>query len=247
MMNGYFEYSPPNHLQDMINCYWAYKAAPSVCTNVDKPIIPDGCVDIIFDLTYPKSEKCFVVGAMTKPILNHRTNLIGVRFNPGWASIFLQFPVHEITDLIVDYSEFVGQKASRYSEQFKPLTSTKAQINYLNTIISNCSSNSAYIPSQIANSLLLIQKNNGGCSVQYLSDEVGWSRHHLTRKFQYYTGLSPKFFSQVTRLKAFVKRFKTQKNHDWAQLSLEIGYYDQSHMINEFQKITGLTPEKYLC
>jgi len=246
-MNGYFEYLPPNHLQRMINCYWSYKAEPSVCTNSSKPIIPDGCVDIIFDLTYPKNKKCFVVGAMTKPIINHHTNLLGVRFNPGWASNFLQFPVHEITDLIVDYSEFKEHEANQYSEQFKMLTSTKVQISYLNTIISMNFNNSSYIPPQIAKSLFLIQKNNGGCSVQYLSDEVGWSRHHLARKFHDYTGLAPKFFSQVIRLKAFIKRFETQKNCDWAQLSLETGYYDQSHMINEFQNITGLTPEKYLC
>ncbi len=43
-----------------------------------------------------------------------------------------------------------------------------------------------------------------------------------------------------------IKQYKTDKFYNWSQLSVDGGYYDQSHMINEFKKITGLTPIEFL-
>jgi AraC-like DNA-binding protein len=32
---------------------------------------------------------------------------------------------------------------------------------------------------------------------------------------------------------------------DWAQIALECGFFDQSHLVNEFRAISGLTPSTY--
>jgi AraC-like DNA-binding protein len=32
----------------------------------------------------------------------------------------------------------------------------------------------------------------------------------------------------------------------WAELAFECGFYDQSHLISEFRRITGRTPETFL-
>ena len=32
----------------------------------------------------------------------------------------------------------------------------------------------------------------------------------------------------------------------WAEVALTAGYYDQSHLINEFRSITGITPARYV-
>ena len=33
---------------------------------------------------------------------------------------------------------------------------------------------------------------------------------------------------------------------DWADLAAECGYFDQSHMIHDFQEFSGLSPVEYL-
>jgi len=33
---------------------------------------------------------------------------------------------------------------------------------------------------------------------------------------------------------------------DWAQLALTCGYFDQSHLINDFEEFSGLSPTEYL-
>jgi AraC-like DNA-binding protein len=32
---------------------------------------------------------------------------------------------------------------------------------------------------------------------------------------------------------------------DWAELALELGYFDQAHLINDFRAIVGCTPVEY--
>jgi hypothetical protein len=71
--NGYNEYTPPASLQSYIDCYWSYVTDTATISSHNKPIIPDGCIDIIFDLNHPKTLMSFVVGAMTKPIVNNKT------------------------------------------------------------------------------------------------------------------------------------------------------------------------------
>jgi AraC-like DNA-binding protein len=246
IINGYNEYIPPASLQLYLDCYWSYVTDTAAISSHKKPIIPDGCIDIIFDLNHPTNLKSFVVGAMTMPIVNSRTNLVGVRFKPGMAYPFIKIPVHELTDLLVDYFEFAGQEANHISSQLVDLNSTKHQISLLNNIFTKKLSALNAVENQMLRALNLIQSTGGGILVKQISDEVGWSRQHFTRKCLSYTGLTPKFLNQVIRIKKVIKEYKTDKFYNWSQLSVDGGYYDQSPMINEFRKITGLTPIEFL-
>ncbi len=247
IINGYNEYPPSANLRAYLDCYWSYVADTTVLLSHKTPIIPDGCVDIIFDLNPRTNLKSFVIGAMTKPIVDSRTNLVGLRFKPGMAYSFIKIPVNELTDLLVDYFEFVGQEANHLSSQLGELNSTEHQISLLNNIFTKKLSALNAFETQMLRALNLIQSTGGRISVKQISAEVGWSRQHFTRKCLRYTGLTPKFLNQVIRIKKVIKQYKTERFCNWSQLSFDGGYYDQSHMINEFKKITGLTPTEFLC
>jgi AraC-like DNA-binding protein len=246
VITGYNEYTPPTNLRSYLDCYWSYVADTEIFLSHKQLIIPDGCVDIIFDLNPQTTLKSFVIGAMTKPIVNNRTNLVGVRFKPGMAYPFIKIPVQKLTDLLVDYFEFVGLEAYHLSIQLVDLNSTEHQIALLNSIFSKKLSALNAFEIQMSRALNLIQSTGGRISIKQISDEIGWSRQHFTRKCLSYTGLTPKFLTQVIRIKKVIKETKTERFCNWSQLSVDGGYYDQSHMINEFKKITGLTPIEFL-
>ncbi len=245
-LNGYNEYLPTSGLQTYLDCFWSYSTDASGILSDKKPIIPDGCIDIIFDMNQQDSLRSFVVGAMTKPIISSRTSLVGVRFKPGMAYPFINTPIHELTDLLVDYNEFAGHKADDLSDQLVNLKFTKHRIALLNSVFLKKLSFLNPVEAQMSKALSLIRSAEGHCSVTQISDVAGWSRQHFTRKCLWYTGLTPKFLTQVTRLNKVIRLYKTEPFYNWSQLSLEGGYYDQSHMINEFKKITGLTPIEFL-
>jgi len=242
----YNEYDPPPVLKPYLDCYWSYFAGTSSALLHAKPIIPDGCIDIIFDLARQAKESSLLIGAMTKPIINNRTKIIGVRFKPGMAYPFIKIPMNKLTDTIVDYYEFSGPEANDLSDQLTESNSIKAQLSVLNKYLTLKLSSIRSVEPEIRQALHLINNANGSNTVKEISEKIGWSRQYLNKKCLCYTGLSPKFLLQAIRIKKIVSCYNSETFHSWSDLSLAGGFYDQSHMINEFKKITGLTPIEFL-
>ena len=48
------------------------------------------------------------------------------------------------------------------------------------------------------------------------------------------------------RLHEVIERFNSGDKLDWPQLALELGYFDQAHLINDFRSIVGCSPTQYL-
>ncbi len=242
----YNEYDPPPILKPYLDCYWSYSASTTLNLLHAKPIIPDGCIDIIFDLTRQTKASSLLIGAMTKPITNNRTKIIGVRFKPGMAYPFIKIPMNKLTDMIVDYHEFSGPEANDLSDQLIESDSIKAQLSLLNNHLTLKLSSMRSVEPGIRQALYLINNATGNETVKEISDKIGWSRQYLNKKCLCYTGLSPKFLLQAIRIKKVVSHYNSEKFHSWSDLSLAGGFYDQSHMINEFKNITGLTPIDFL-
>ncbi|MCI0750336.1 MAG: helix-turn-helix transcriptional regulator, partial [Flammeovirgaceae bacterium] len=89
----------------------------------------------------------------------------------------------------------------------------------------------------------IINKSEGQIRVDSLAYEVGNSKRNLERKFKDTTGLTPKKFIDNTRFQFSLKRLSN--NRDLQEVTFLSGYYDLSHFVNDFKKITGKTPEKY--
>jgi AraC-like DNA-binding protein len=68
----------------------------------------------------------------------------------------------------------------------------------------------------------------------------------LTRVFREEVGLTPKQHVRVQRFRSVLRRIRTGQHTYWARLAAECGYYDQAHLINEFQALAGVNPGTYL-
>ena len=246
--NKYLEYKPSSSLQKILQCYWSY--SPDFSTDIqvnENPVIPDGCVDIIFDLNLPTQSQCFVVGPMTKPMQNLKTNLFGIRFKPGMAVSFFHAPLQEMTDQIFTINGIGKLRTDHIADHLANDTCSSKRIFFLDSIFEKLLSGQPALEKQIQYAIYAIELSNGMMNIQEITDKIGWSRQHLTRKFLKNTGLTPKFFSQVIRVNRIIKTFEDNKmNNSLSDLAQVGGYLDQAHMTNEFKKITGITPQKFL-
>src|SRR5205823_6076003 len=85
-------------------------------------------------------------------------------------------------------------------------------------------------------------RRRGATTVARLSAACGFSRQHLARKFRQSLGVCPKLFCRLVRFHYTLDRVITSPPGDWASAALELGYYDQAHLIAEFKEFTGLSP-----
>ena len=76
-----------------------------------------------------------------------------------------------------------------------------------------------------------------------LSRLTGLSPFHLVRTFKKAIGLSPVAYRNQRRIAAARRRLVD--GEPTAQIALDLGYADQSHFTRHFQRIVGVSPQRY--
>jgi AraC family transcriptional regulator len=81
-------------------------------------------------------------------------------------------------------------------------------------------------------------------SLEDLAQQIGFSPYHFARLFRQSTGDSPHQFVLRQRVEQ-AQRLLTQKDLTLAQVAIESGFADQSHLTQVFKRYLGLTPRAY--
>jgi len=80
-----------------------------------------------------------------------------------------------------------------------------------------------------------------------LAAEVGVSHGHLDREFTAVAGLSPRALSRIMRLRVLLAGLDVYAPVNWTALAAGLGWFDQSHLIRDFKRHTGVTPSEYVA
>ncbi|WP_417383544.1 helix-turn-helix domain-containing protein [Gimesia sp.] len=88
-------------------------------------------------------------------------------------------------------------------------------------------------------------RESGSTSVKTVSESLGFSHQRFIRQFQNAVGLTPKLYFRIQRFQSVLDQIVSGKQLSWANVALENGYYDQSHLIHDFREFTGVTPPEY--
>jgi len=237
---GYSEFRPSAWLADYVDCFWSYDVDRRFLSAPRRPVIPDACIDIIWDLGTAGPD-CELIGPMTLPFYNNSRRLFGLRFKAFSASFFLGFPLSEILDQKVNCLDLPG--GIDWRSIIYPGIRLSAAISSLESALINIIPGIQPQELRAAKALNFLETESCSLSVQSISDKIGWSRQHLGRKCRDLSGLSPKFICQVFRLQRTIDDF--QEDLDFSSLANSHGYCDQSHMIHDFNKLTSLSPSAF--
>lgn len=87
-------------------------------------------------------------------------------------------------------------------------------------------------------------ESHPGRPIAELAAQLGISAGHLGREFTRVVGLSPLALARLLRLRRLLAALDAGST-DWGALAVELGWYDQSHLIRDFRRHTGVTPDAY--
>lgn len=83
----------------------------------------------------------------------------------------------------------------------------------------------------------------GNVPIEQLANFAALSLRQFERKSLSHVGMSPKLFSRLSRfLIAYMMKENNPKLH-WTSIAYNCGYYDQMHLIRDFKKFLGLSPQ----
>jgi AraC-like DNA-binding protein len=91
----------------------------------------------------------------------------------------------------------------------------------------------------------ILMRTHGQAKTRDIASAVGLSQRHFIELFASEVGLTPKLFGRIRRFQRAVDQSQNGTRTDWAQLAIECGYFDQSHLIRDFVAFAGVSPAEY--
>ena len=172
----------------------------------------------------------------------HPGRSLGMQVNlePLAARVLLGVPVHELANRTVELEEVLDDPF--LVERLAEAPDWSARFQLLDETLSRRLGD-AQPSREVEWAWRRLRSTNGRIPVGALADALGWSRKRIVARFRDEIGLPPK---AVARLCRFERARELAGTMPWAELAVDCGYYDQSHLINEFRAITGRTPETFL-
>jgi AraC-like DNA-binding protein len=243
---GYREHPPRPELRSFVACYWTHTWSPGRTHRV----LPDGAIDLVFDLARPEGSSAFAVGTMTRPLVvlaSSQGDFLGVRFRPGRAAALLRLDAHELTDRRVAFAELWGSPGMRLLEELGTARGTPARLQILERELlrrlTAAGETDPYVDAVVEEAI----RRRGAIDVREMERLTGVSGVWLRRGFRRHVGTGPKFFCRVMRLQAVVARIRCERDPHWATLALDHAFSDQAHLTREFSALAGVAPTRFLA
>jgi len=177
--------------------------------------------------------------------LEGRSQAFGVKFLPGGFRSFLRAPVSSLANRTVPIREIFGPEIDPLEAILIASDDEATQMAAANSFFSahvHAPDDSVRLATDLVN---LIFSDPTVRTVDDLAARAGLGKRSLQRLFSEYAGVSPKWVIRRYRLHELVERINSGVQPDYAQLALELGYYDQAHLINDFRSIVGYSPTQY--
>lgn len=237
-------------LQPWIESYFILKPEEIPVSDHPWTIMPDGSGYLIFHL-FKHSSRLSLVGprsVYTNVNRKDRELTLIAQFKPGAMGCVLSHPVSEISDqsVILEYAwpdvKYLEDKLTIYARAKK----YKLCISILEQELIKKICALSEVNLLITQAVHLIDRQHGAYRIKSISDKLGVTDRHLREVFKKNVGLSPKRYGKIVRVNNVVKRIDNGLGGSWAKLALDAGYYDQSHLIEDFNQLLGESPEAFM-
>jgi len=255
----YFESLPSPNLRHYIKCFWSLEQSAVEAGDSREPVLPDGRAEIVFNLSdrfrkfqteteFELQPRTLVAGQMTRNIVigpSGDIKLFGVRFQPMGAFYFFGFPMSELTNRIENLLTLDKSRDRCLEDQLMDAADFAQRIAIVEAAMSKRLAVATSFDKKFAGSVDALATMGECVSVPRLASLLGWSERKLERDFKKYVGVSPKMFSRISRFASIVRSLETFGPAKLLEHAHRYGYYDQSHMINEFRGFAGESPTAF--
>ena len=260
-MASHHRYIPQPPLSAYVESFWLYEGERPA--HAKERRLPDGSVGLVFNLdddlirVYDSRDQVafcsyrgtVLSGPQSGYVLLDTASLIttlGVTFRPGGMLPFLPFPVSDLSDQVLSLETLWGAEVADLRGQLCIATTPAARFAILERFLLRHLDLSRTSHPALACAIAGLRDAARFPTVASLAEHIGLSQTRLVRVFRDAMGMTPKQFARLSRFQRVLARLDAGEAVDWADTVFGCGYFDQSHLIHEFQAFAGLTPGQYL-
>ena len=212
-----------------------------------------GTLPGIFHRHRTVSDVVWIGGAQTSfaGLMEMRSGVqsFAIFFEPAGWSTLVDVPVSEITNRIADATVFRGAEMRSMWNQLGEASSFEDRIRatdafLLDRIARLHEKKSVPAMSFAAN---LIRRQHGAVPISVLADQSSVGVRQFERNFKREIGVSPKVFARVARFQGAVDAKLARPGRPWLEIAHSFGYFDQMHMIHDFEKLGRTIPSQLIA
>jgi AraC-like DNA-binding protein len=247
----YAEYPPSPRFARLVDTYWILEGDGS---GVPDAILPDGRVELIFHYgatfsrhhpggRIERQADTLVAGQTLAPVLlSHRgcAGVAAIRVKPAAAGAVLRLPAGDVTGAILPL-DVLFPSAKRVRDRLGEARSDAERIAALEAWLAERPGRAPR--PEVEASVEFIRRTGGRADVATLASRCGIGVRRLERCFVEDVGVTPKQLACVVRLQRALRHVRTGRS--LADVALACGYYDQSHMVLDFQRLAAVSPRAW--
>lgn len=250
---SYRQFAPPVQLQSLIRCVWTLRGETAGEAQPE-PIIPDGSIEIVFNLSQPFRQmttsgaavfqpRLLIIGPTATPTVAAPTgsvDIVGVRLQP-WAGNLFGVPAMELRDSAVSMELLAPDLARLGGTRLHEPVSQVERVTLVLQQLERIAARSHAIPARVQAAVEHCSQPGLNRSGQ-IAKALGYSLRSLERQFATYVGLSPKTLATVFRIQRVLGLLRVQPKSTWTSIAGLAGFADQSHLIRDMRRVAGLAP-----
>lgn len=252
-------YRPGPPLDQFVDCFWHWDGYPAPAAK--ERALPSGSLDLIINLdvdrltffaldeaTALRAPGMVLCGAHARYVTigtGAGMTVMGVHFKPGGAAPFLRVSAAELEDTFVSLDALWGTRAPRLHAQLSETQSTQERFRRLEAALRS-ELQPLDIHPAVAEALHAFEDPQLR-SVADVNARTGLSPRLLIQHFRSRIGLTPKAYWRIRRFQAALRHLENSRGASGAEVAADHGYFDQAHLIRDFQAFAGMSPRAYLA
>lgn len=240
-------FAPSPGLRGLVEHYWTVRW--SFTEPVVRETIPHPSVHLVFE-DYG-TELHGVHRKRFSRTLRGDGRVLGVKFRPGGFYPFFNQPAATLTGQVVNAHVAFGAEIQHVQHSVQQCPNVTDAFEIIDAFLCKSLIEETELAKEIAALVQTIQSDRNITRVDQLvtlqnDGQPPYTLRQLQRLFKTYVGISPKETIQRLRLIETAEMLRTNASIDFASLALHLGYADQAHLIRDFKRMTGHTPNRYV-
>jgi AraC-like DNA-binding protein len=205
--------------------------------------LPHPNVHVVFE--EPESKVWGVSTSKFSRTLEGKSHVFGIKFTPGGFFPFFRQPLSLIANGAVPIVRVFGPDVNELERAILATEDEDAMTTAADAFLLARRPQPDEKADQARQLVERILHEHDILTVEDFAARTGTGVRSLQRLFSQYVGVSPKWVIRRYRLHELLEQMHSGQHHDWAQLAVDLGYFDQAHLINDFKSITGYAPTEY--
>jgi AraC-like DNA-binding protein len=168
-----------------------------------------------------------------------------VFFHPAGFGLLFGVPISVLVDQAREATSILGGQIRSLWNEMGESSSFSGRVCILERFLRERAAR-APIASTIIQAANHLIASHGAVRMPDLARHCGFSLRHFERRFRATMGVTPKQFARVARFQMALDTKVASPQRSWLDIAHMLRYHDQMHMIHDFHKLGGDSPDRLI-